>query len=144
MGATLADTGAFLPSPDNFYNGEYSYGPTIDYRGVLDFFADNPSQIALDEVATAFNELSIDYGIKEKIYAGYAMVSGDLGDLTAVGGVRVEHTKGRYDAFAIRDTDGNGVLEASDIAPLSFEKEYTNFLPSVHLNRPGIAGGHLV
>ncbi len=133
MGTTLADTDALLPSPKDFYEGDYSYGPTIDYQGVLDFFADNPDQIALDQVATAFNEVSIDYGISEKIYAGYAMVSGDLGDLTAVGGVRVEHTKGRYDAFAIRDTDGSGALEVSDIAPLSFEKEYTNFLPSVHL-----------
>ena len=134
MGSTLADTGAVLPPPENFYEDEYRYGPTIDYRGILDFFAENPSLIAIDPVTTAFNELSSDYNINEKIYAGYGMVSGHLGDLSVIAGLRVEHTDGRYDAFAIRDTDGDGTLEVSDIAPLSFDRTYTDFLPSFHVN----------
>lgn len=130
---SLAATGAVLPDPEDFYEGRYAYGPAIDYRGVLAFFADNPNLIALDQVSTAFNDLSSDYRVKERIYAGYGMASLDVGDLTAIGGIRVEHTDGRYDAFAIRDTDGDGALELSDVAPLSFDREYTNVLPSVHL-----------
>ena len=132
-GITLAGTGAVLPEPEDFYEGEYVFGPAIDYRGVLDFFDANPSLLALDEVTTAFNDLASDYDINEKIYAGYAMASVELGDLTAIGGARVEHTDGRYDAFAIRDTDQDGTLELADVTALSFGKEYTHVLPSVHL-----------
>ena len=134
MATTFAGTGAVLPPPENFYEGEYQFGPAIDYSGVLDFFADNPALIRLDEVTTAFNELSSDYNLNEKIYAGYGMVSGEVGSLNVIGGVRVEHTDGRYDAFAIRDTNGNGALEVSDIVPLSFNRQYTDFLPSFHFN----------
>lgn len=130
---TLAATGAVLPEPADFFEGRYVYGPAIDYRGVLDFFAANPERLRLNAAATAFSDLNLDYGVKERIYAGYGMASLDFGDLTAIGGVRVEHTDGRYDAFAIRDTDGDGTLELSDVTPLSFDREYTNVLPSVHL-----------
>lgn len=127
--STLASTGAVLPPPENFYFGDYEFGPTIDYRGVLDFFAANPALIALNPVQTAINDRAVDYRILEKIYAGYAMASLDLGDLTAIGGVRVEHTEGDYSAFSIR---------ASGITPLNFTKSYTYVLPSVHLNYSGI------
>ena len=133
MGTTLAGTGAVLPPPVDFYEGQYAFGPRIDYRGVLDFFADNPALLALDETATGFNDLSADYQISEKIYAAYGMAHIETGDLTTIAGVRVEHTDGRYDAFAIRDTDGDGTLELSDVVPLSFGKDYTHVLPSVHL-----------
>lgn len=132
---TFADTGQALPEIDGYYDGRYRFGPAMDYSGVLDyFFVQNPGLLELDEEKTGFNDRASDYHINEKIYAGYVMASLELGDLTAVGGVRVEHTKGRYNAFAIRDTDGDGDIELSDITPLSFDKDYTHILPSLVLN----------
>ena len=132
---TFADTGAVLPEIANYYDGDYRFGPGMDYQGVLDyFFTDNPDLLELQEDTTAFNELSSDYRVSEQIYAGYTMASIEFGDLTAIGGVRIEHTEGTYDAFAIRDTDGDGNIEVSDIAPLSFDTSYTHVLPSLLLN----------
>lgn len=124
--STLADTGAVLPEPDDFYYGDYQYGPTISYQTVLDFYAAHPNLIALNAKQTAINDKSLDYHIHEKIYAGYGMANLVFGDLTAIGGVRVERTEGRYDAFQIRATTG--------ISPLGFDHNYTHVLPSVHLN----------
>lgn len=133
--STLATTGGVLPPPKDFYEGDYDFGPTLDYRRILDFYAANPSLIALNPLQTAINERALDYRVNEKIYAGYGMVNLVLGDLTAIGGVRVERTEGRYNAFSIR---GGG----TNIQPLSFERRYTYVLPSVHLNyrpRPDVA-----
>lgn len=130
---TFADTGSVLGEPDDFYDGEYQFGPTIDYRGVLDFFNANPDLLSLDEDATFINDRSVDYDIRERIYAAYGMTEFEIGDLSVVGGVRVEQTKGRYSAFAIRDSNGNGTLEPADILPLTFDTNYTDVLPSVHL-----------
>lgn len=124
--STLAGTGAVLSPPDDFYNGDYVFGPTIDYQAVLDYYAANPSLIALNATQTAANERALDYHIHEKIYAGYGMASLVFGDLTAIGGVRIERTEGRYNAFQIRATTG--------ITPLAFSQSYTHVLPSVHLN----------
>ncbi|WP_375428957.1 TonB-dependent receptor domain-containing protein, partial [uncultured Sphingomonas sp.] len=110
----------------DFYNGDYRFGPAIDYRQVLRFYEENAALVRLDAPQTAINERSLDYRIEEDIYAGYGMVSLAIGDLTAIGGVRVERTEGRYDAFSIRSATG--------ITPLTFDKKYTDVLPSVHLN----------
>lgn len=132
---TFADTGTALGEIDNFYDGDYRFGPAMDYEGTLAFFfQDNPALLQLNEAATGFNDRAIDYSLNEKIYAGYAMASLDLGDLTTIGGVRIERTEGTYDAFAIRDTDGDGTITVSDIAPLSFDTAYTHVLPSIAVN----------
>lgn len=125
--STLASTGGVLPPPEDFYNGTINFGPTIDYRRVLDFYSANPALTTLDAPQTAINDAALDYRIREKIYAGYGMANLILGDLTAIGGVRVEHTEGRYGANAIRPA-------TASITPLTFRKEYTHVLPSVHLN----------
>ncbi|WP_375291304.1 TonB-dependent receptor [Qipengyuania sp.] len=123
---------AILAPPEDFYEGEYRYGSLLDYDRIIDFFEANPDRFALNSVSTTVSERSLDYRIKEKITVGYAMVNGTAGNLTMIAGLRVEHTDGRYDAFAIRDTNGNGKLEPSDLVPLSFDREYTDFLPSIH------------
>jgi TonB-dependent receptor len=124
--STLGGIGQTLPAPEDFYNGEYVFGPTINYQGVLDYYRANPSLIALNAVTTAVNDASLDYRIHEKIYAGYAMASIELGDLTAIGGVRIERTEGTYKANEIRASTG--------IAPLTFDHNYSHVLPSLHLN----------
>ncbi|WP_417320730.1 TonB-dependent receptor [Emcibacter sp.] len=132
---TFGDTGGVLDTVSGFFDDKYSFGPAMDYAGVMDYFYNqNPGLLELDEEATAFNDKASDYHINEQIYAGYGMASLEFGDLNVIGGIRVEHTSGTYDAFAIRDTDGNGEIEVSDISPLSLEKEYTHVLPGITLN----------
>ena len=125
--STFAQTGAVLPPPEDFYEGGYQFGPAMDYQRVLDYYNANPNLVTLDVLQTAINERSLDYNIREKIYAGYGMVSLQLDDFTAIGGVRVERTEGDYDAFAIR-------AGGTAITPLNFQKKYTHVLPSIHVN----------
>lgn len=131
---TSATAGSVLPPPADFYQGDYQYGPTIDYPAFVEFFRANPNLFTLNAASTFINDRNVDYHIHEKIYAGYAMGELRFGDLTAIGGIRVERTDARYSAFAIRDADGDGTIEPSDIQPLTFDNEYTDVLPSVHLN----------
>ncbi|MCJ2187365.1 TonB-dependent receptor [Novosphingobium beihaiensis] len=127
---TFADTGAVLDPIAGFFGGKYDFGPAMDYRGVLDYtFVQNPGLLELDEEKTAINDKASDYHINEKIYAGYGMASLDFGAFNVIGGVRVEHTVGQYDAFFLQTTE-----EGTSIAPLAFKKEYTHVLPSVTVN----------
>ena len=125
--STLAQTGAVGATPNDFYDGDYQFGPTIGYQAVLDYYAANPRLIALNAAQTAINNASLDYHIHEKIFAGYGMASLTFGDLNAIGGVRVERTEGRYDAFQLR-------AAGTSITPLTFDRNYTHVLPSVHIN----------
>lgn len=129
VGSTLASTGGVLDTPRDFYNGLVDFGPTIDYARVLEYYRNNPTLIALNVNQSAINDRALDYRIHEKIYSGYAMGNIVMGDLTAIGGVRVERTEGQYNAFSIRTVAGAPVF-----APLSFTKRYTHVLPSLHLN----------
>ncbi len=129
MGSNLATTGAVLGEPEDFYNGLIRFGPTIDYARVLEFYRSNPARIALNVNQSAINDRALDYRIAEKIYAGYAMANLSFGELTAIGGVRIERTEGRYNANSVRTVAGAPVF-----APLSFGKTYTHVLPSLHLN----------
>ncbi len=132
---TFADTGAVLDPISGYYGGMYDFGPAMDYQGVLDyFFADNPGLLELDEGQTAENDVASDYKISEQIYAGYGMASLEFGDLTVIGGVRVEHTSGTYNAMAVRNSDDNGNPVDTFFQPLSLDKEYTHVLPSLALN----------
>lgn len=129
----LDHPGLGLPPPPGFFRGLYDFGPTIDYRGVIDLFNSNPSGFDLNEEVTLENAFNLDYRIDEKIYAGYAMASVELGALTILGGARIEHTDARYRAFAVLDADEDGTLEPSDISELSGRNTYTDVLPGLHL-----------
>lgn len=131
---TLA--GAVKGDASPYYNGEYPgvFGPRLDYGALLGLFDANAAGFRLNTVETLRNDFNVDYDIREKIYAGYAMGSVTLGELTAIGGVRVEHTDTKSTAFSVRDADGDRVLELSDITSLTGINRYTDVLPSLHLN----------
>lgn len=132
--ATLAGVVTGDASP--YYNGDYPgvFGPRLDYAALLALFDSESANFTLNTIETLRNDFNVDYDIKEKIYAGYAMGSVTLGNLTAIGGVRVEHTDTRSTAFSVRDADADGVLERSDITPITGINKYTDVLPSLHLN----------
>ena len=71
---------------NNYYFGEYTYGPIVSYRKIL---------AAIGSAGTSpdtITNLSNDWDISERIWAGYAMDTIDLGKLRLQGGVRVEST----------------------------------------------------
>ena len=62
---------------------------------------------------------------EESIYAGYAMTTVEVGALTALVGARLEHTSTSSTRFELLP---DGTVEQS-----TFERTYTDVLPSVHL-----------
>ena len=83
-------------------------------------------EVNAEEVAT--EDVENDSENEESIYAGYAMASAEFGSLTALAGARVEHTTTASTRFQLL-SDGSGLTTTSQ----TFEKSYTNVLPSVHL-----------
>ena len=72
--------------------------------------------------------ISGNYTADEKITAGYAMVTDQLGDKTTmIAGARLEHTNIDYVGYAFEDSDE--VL--ADVEQVTGSGSYTNFLPNL-------------
>jgi TonB-dependent receptor len=63
------------------------------------------------------------YNVKEDVYAGYGQYQFGFGNLGLFTGVRVEHTKEDFAAFAVNDK--------FQIQPIASDHAYTNVLPSL-------------
>ena len=85
------------------------------------------SPFVLDEEEVAEEDIENDSDNKENIYAGYVMGSVRFGSVTALAGVRVEHTSTSSTRFQLLAEEN---LETSS---QTFENTYTDLLPSVHL-----------
>jgi TonB-dependent receptor len=82
----------------------------------------NEGELLLDEF------ISGNYTADEKITAGYAMVTDQLGDKTTmIAGARLEHTNIDYVGYAFEDSDE--VL--ADVEQVAGSGSYTNFLPNL-------------
>jgi TonB-dependent receptor len=128
---TLADTGLFLPGPRNFFEGRYDLGPILDFEAHERLFQTNPELFEFDAEGSAINSTSTDYDIEEDLYAGYGMVSVDLGEKTTLlGGVRVEYTDATYDAFFVEEPLEDPLNPG---LPISDTTSYTDVLPSLHV-----------
>ncbi|MGB6231114.1 MAG: TonB-dependent receptor [Litorimonas sp.] len=84
--------------------------------------------LELDPDDTNFSSLAEDFTVEEKILAGYAMGTFDLGKATVIAGVRVEHT----------DTDLTGNLfeegaDPSTVVLREVSNDYTDVLPSLNV-----------
>lgn len=81
----------------------------------------------LDAEGSFFDSNAEDFTIDEKILAGYAMGTFDLGKATVVAGVRIEDTQ--------VDLQGNVVLEDELVidSVRNISQDYTNILPSVNV-----------
>jgi len=87
---------------------------------------DSPYVINSEEVQT--EDVENDSENEESIYAGYAMASAEVGPLTALAGARVEHTSTSSTRFQLLENE-SGLNTSSQ----TFDKTYTDVLPSVHL-----------
>ena len=114
-----------------YYGGSYTYGPVTSFELVEKWLAANPGALPLDEAATHLNSDPANYNLQERITAGYAMNTVDLGSRYHLQtGLRVEATNEANTGYlVIDDTNGNYV----STAPVNASGSYINVLPSVQL-----------
>jgi TonB-dependent receptor len=117
---TLAEPG--LVGPQDYDLA--SIDPVLAKKAFRRFFNDNLGSFGIDDGDT-FEESNVsDYSVKEDVFAGYLLGRWDSATLRVIGGVRVEHTK--------NDIFGKEViLDDETVAPLSYTRSYTDWLPSI-------------
>jgi len=125
---TLADFN--LRGPDEFvvfedrtYVMRYVIG-----EGIIPFTNENLSGPRfVKNVATSLtNNVVNDYGLNERIYAGYGMADVRFGQLRVIAGVRVERTETDVHGFRLTATDRT-------VAAVSESNSYTDILPNLQL-----------
>jgi len=122
------------PGPRDFLGSVrsyYEFGPRVDYPVTEGVFFGQGALFERSELDSLEESLAADYSASEDIAAGYVMGGIESGPWSAVGGVRVERTKAEYSAFDLVFDDGDLVPE--DVTLRKGENEYTNYLPSLHL-----------
>jgi TonB-dependent receptor len=130
-GFSLADFGLGGEGPDDFFEGLSSFGPTLNLATLQQFFEANPARFTFDSLATGADSLVQDFQADETVVAGYLMGQLDFERWNLLGGVRVERTRGTYDANEL--VYGQGTF-TGNIRPATGETSYTDVLPGVHLN----------
>ena len=129
---TLAEPGLSYIEPQNYFEGFYRFGPTINLRANEEFFRLNPTRFTKDVFGSLNNSLAGDYDAKEKVLAGYALASVDPAkDWTVLGGVRVENTQADYGANQLNLTDGSFT---GSYKRITGSTDYTNVMPDLHVN----------
>ncbi len=118
------------------FSGRQSYGladvePTVDpggWRSFLDATGYGPFE--RDDLASTFDSAVEDYSATENILAGYLLGRYETLDLRVIGGVRVERTRttANGNAVTLTETEDDAFVT---VAPIGFEKGYTDWLPSV-------------
>ncbi len=115
-------TGAISGGNITFYDGNYQNGPNINTGNLQNLLG--PQLISASNRTNAALQFQHD---KEDVYAAYGQYQATIGKLGVVGGLRVEDTKAAYDANA----KGVDATNATIIAPVSANKSYVNFFPSL-------------
>ncbi|GGD73485.1 TonB-dependent receptor [Croceicoccus mobilis] len=123
-----------------------SIDPVPSYDGATDYFRDNFDSFELQQADSQFDSAVEDYTASEDIMAGYLMGTFETGPLTAIGGVRYEHTKNRttgnaamlYEEGSTLGTDcaNAGVVADDDlvcVGTYDFSRSYGHWLPSLNL-----------
>lgn len=131
QGFTLADFGLGGAGPDDFFQGNFRFGPTLNLPALQEFFAANPSRFVFDPVTTSQNSVEQDFTADERVLAGYGMFGVDFARWDLMAGVRVEATRADYAAHRLIFDDG-AFTGRTD--PLTGTTDYTDVLPGVHVN----------
>ena len=107
-----------------YYDNRYNMGPLVGTGYFNNAFANGAGAgfANVPQADLAQGALS-SYNVKEDVYAGYGQYQFGFGKLGLFTGFRVEHTKEVFDAFAVNQNN--------EIAPVSSQHSYTDFLPSV-------------
>jgi len=104
-------------------------GPVASKGGAADYLLSNPDSFVVNDYESALNSATSDYSVTEDILAGYAMARWDSSTLRVIGGVRMEHTHNDLNGSFVTDNGDDTI----DIDPLTYKRNYTNWLPSLTL-----------
>ena len=92
------------------------------------YYRSTPASFVLNPITSAFGSRSVDYTTDEDVSAGYAMASVTSGNLTFLGGLRVERTEFKTSGWTI----GAASTAAQTFTRSSVSNTYTNWLPGLH------------
>ncbi len=141
--------GSFTNS--DYYDKAYTLGPTVNYDKVLSYFHANvndASVFQLDAASSAQNSSPNNFDLAERVTAGYAMNTINVGNFRLQTGIRFEAThEGVLGNLVLFDADGNlcgpdNPNNATDptclgtstpIVPVRRNSSYLDVLPSVQL-----------
>ena len=103
----------------------YLIAPTIDENLIREFTIANLNSplFVLDTSGTLEDAVLGDFSLNEDVYAGYAMVNLDFGQVAITGGLRVEKTD--------LDVTGFQLENGTDVVAASQSSSYTDWLPSL-------------
>jgi TonB-dependent receptor len=118
-GVTLAQ--AITGSPVTFYDGHYQNGYNISNGFINSLYAQGTGFVR-NSAADALSAARQSTHNTEDVLAAYVQQQMTFGKLGLLAGVRVEHTRARY--------DGNA-LSGSAVSPVENANSYTNVFPSV-------------
>lgn len=130
-GFTLGEAGLAGPEVENYFDGLFRFGSTLNMPAIESFFAANPERFVLDELASLQDSTADDFEASEDVFAGYAMVELPIAARwTLLAGVRLEHTSADYAANELLFDDGDFT---GDIRRVSGGRDCTHVLPGLHL-----------
>ena len=128
---TLADFGLGATGPNDFFEDNFRFGPTLNLDALKAFVDSNPGRFVADTVTTQQNSLEQDFDAGEDVYAGYLMAGIDFSTWNLLAGARVENTQGAYSAHELLFAGGAFTGRTN---PARGTTGYTDVLPGVHIN----------
>ena len=116
-------------------------GPVPGFTEVRDIFESNFDAFELQEIDSTFDSNVEDFVVEEDILAGYLLGRWETADLTVIGGVRYENTSNVLSGNDILLVEEDGILPGGAVAtddivlisPVSIEKDYDHWLPSLNI-----------
>ncbi|MSU48192.1 MAG: TonB-dependent receptor, partial [Opitutus sp.] len=93
------------------------------------YFRGTPAAFVLNPITSAFGSRAVDYTTDENVGSAYAMGSVTAGNLTVLGGLRVEQTEFKTNGWTIAAPN----TAAQTFTSTTVSNSYTNWLPGVHL-----------
>ena len=127
---TLADFGLGGTGPDDFFQGNFRFGPTLNLAGLQDFFAQNPARFVFDALTTSQNSVEQDFTADETRHRRLRHDRDRLRGWNLLAGVRVEATRADYAARELCSPTARSPATAFRRPAHRLHR----VLPGVHLN----------
>jgi TonB-dependent receptor len=122
--------------PEVYYNNRYPIGVDIAPGYLQANFGPGVMAPAPDSLALSpdlVSDLQQFLDAKENVYAVYGQYQMNVGPLGLIGGVRVERTTDKSNAYQVTKTfvDPAQTIEQDTVTPVTASKSYTNAFPSL-------------
>ncbi|MSU66395.1 MAG: TonB-dependent receptor [Opitutus sp.] len=112
----------------SFRTGSTNPFITVDPVKFDNYFRGTPGAFVLNPITSAFGTKSLDYTTNENVTAAYAMASVTNGNLTILGGLRLEQTEFKTQGYTVNLPN----TAAQTFTPTTIKTSYTNWLPGLH------------